>query len=239
MTVRDGALAPERPPFPTLRPVESVALGEQTLDSIRQAIISGELAPGEPLRDRQLADALGVSRTPVREALHRLEAAGLVQPRGRAGWEVTAFTEDDVHELFQVRRLIEPAGLDELAKKQDDDAVARIASFFDDYSHPIDASAYPGYFRQDNDFHLLIVQCTGNRRLQLFYAVLEKQIDRGRHFLTTSALGRADETLDEHLAIARAVAERDFGRARTALLQHLNTGEELMIEQLRLRARGA
>ena len=220
-----------------LRPLESVALGDRTLESIREAIISGELAAGEPLRDRQLAEALGVSRTPVREALHKLEAAGLVQARGRAGWEVTAFTEQDVRELFQVRRLIEPVGLDELAKRPDDSAVARLGSFFDAYSHPIEPSAFPTYMRRDNDFHLLIVECTGNSRLQLFYAVLEKQIDRGRHFLTP-AEGRADETLDEHLAITRAVAERDFAGARSALLRHLDTGEELMIGQLRRRATG-
>jgi DNA-binding GntR family transcriptional regulator len=230
-----GGEAAPAGPLHGLRPLESVALGERTLDSIRRAIISGELAAGEPLRDRQLAEALGVSRTPVREALHKLEAAGLVQARGRAGWEVTAFTEQDVRELFQVRRLIEPLGLDELAKNPDDPAVARLGSFFDLYSHPIEPSAFPAYMRRDNDFHLCIVDFTRNSRLQRFYAVLEKQIDRGRHFLTPSE-GRADETLDEHLAITQAVADRDFDRARAALLRHLDTGEELMIEQLRLRS---
>ena len=232
----EGVPAPV-PPLHGLRPLESIALGDRTLESIRRAIIRGELAAGEPLRDRQLAEALGVSRTPVREALHKLEAAGLVQARGRAGWEVTPFTEQDVRELFQVRRMIEPLGLDELAKTADDAAVARLGSFFDGYSHPIDPSAYPAYMRRDNDFHLCIVDLTRNSRLQRFYAVLEKQIDRGRHFLTPAA-DRADQTLDEHLAVTRAVADRDFGRARAALLQHLDTGEELMIDQLRLRAAG-
>lgn len=224
-------------PSPTsgLRPVEAVALGDQTLEAIRRAIITGELPAGEPLRDRQLAEALGVSRTPVREALHRLEAAGLVQPRGRAGWEVAAFTEQDVHELFQVRRLIEPLGLDALAKEPDHPAVARLASFFDEYSHPVEPSVFPSYFRRDNEFHLLIVHSTGNSRLERFYAVLEKQIDRGRHFLSP-ATGRADETLDEHLAVTRAVAEGDFAQARIALLRHLEIGEELMIKHLRSRA---
>ena len=233
----DGTPAPVPSPSQGLRPLETVALGQQTLDAIRRAIITGELPAGEPLRDRQLAEALGVSRTPVREALHRLEAAGLVQPRGRAGWEVAAFTEQDIHELFQVRRLIEPLGLDELAKTPDHPAVARLSSFFDDYSHPVEPAVFPSYFRRDNDFHLLIVQCTGNSRLQRFYAVLEKQIDRGRHFLSP-AQGRADETLDEHMAVTRAVADGDFEGARNALLRHLDTGEELMIEYLRMRAAG-
>ncbi|SOD98990.1 GntR family transcriptional regulator [Blastococcus haudaquaticus] len=233
-----GSATPVRSPVHGLQPVETVALGDRTLDAIRRAIISGELPSGEPLRDRQLAEALGVSRTPVREALHKLEAAGLVQPRGRTGWEVAAFTEQDVHELFQIRRLIEPLGLDQLAKNPDHPAVARLSSFFDGYSHPVEPSVFPSYFRRDNDFHLLIVHCTGNTRLERFYAVLEKQIDRGRHFLSP-ANGRADETLDEHVAVTRAVADGDFQRARTALLRHLDTGEELMIKHLRSRAAGA
>lgn len=220
-----------------LRPIESVALGDRTYASLREAIISGDLVPGEALRDRQLADALDVSRTPVREALHRLESAGLVVPRGRSGWEVSPFTETDVHELFQLRTLLEPVGIDRLAKEPDHPAIAEIGSFFEAYAHPIERAAYPAYFVHDHAFHKLIVSCSGNHRLQHFYSVLEGHIDRGRHFLTTAAVGRADETLDEHLAVSRAISERDFAGARAALVRHLQTGEELMIEQLRLRGR--
>lgn len=218
-----------------LAPIEPVQLGDRTLESIKAAIISGELSPDEPLRDRQLAEQLGVSRTPVREALHRLEAAGLVVARGRAGWLVSPFTEQDVRELFQLRRLLEPVGLEELSKQPDERVVTALAHFFDDYQHPIPPERYPEYFAHDNAFHRGLVACSDNRRLREMYAVMESHIDRGRHFLTTAATGRADETLEEHLAIARAVAELDFARARDNLLAHLRAGEELMIDQLRLR----
>ncbi|MHA6627771.1 GntR family transcriptional regulator [Pseudonocardia sichuanensis] len=219
-----------------LRPIESVALGDRTFETLRLAIINGDLVPGEPLRDRQLAEALQVSRTPVREALHRLEAAGLVEPRGRAGWEVSPFTEQDVHEIFQMRMLLEPAGIDQLERDRDDEVIARIAGFFDDFSHPVPVGRYPEYFARDHAFHNLIVACSGNRRLRRTYAVMQNHIDRGRHFLTTAAAGRADETLDEHLAVALAIRDRDFAAARRELLHHLRTGEELMIETLRGRA---
>jgi DNA-binding GntR family transcriptional regulator len=218
--------------------IEPVQLGDRTLASVRAAIVSGELPPGEPLRDRQLAEMLGVSRTPVREALHRLEAIGLVMPRGRAGWVVSPFTEQDVRELFQLRLLLEPLGLEELGRSRDDAAVREIGSFFRGYSHPIPASRYPEYMAEDNAFHKRLVSCSWNRRVHGIYEVLETQIDRGRHFLLGPAGSRGDETLDEHLAIVEAVADLDFTRARRRLVTHLRTGERLMLEQLRRRGPG-
>ena len=95
-----------------LERIEAVHLGSRTFESISSAIVFGELAAGETLSDR----TLGVSRTPVREALRRLEDADLVESRGRAGWVVSSFTESDVHELFQLRRSLEPLGIDALQR---------------------------------------------------------------------------------------------------------------------------
>ncbi|MDV3125440.1 GntR family transcriptional regulator [Mycobacterium sp. 21AC1] len=216
----------------TLRTIPTVVLSDVTLERIQNAIISGELKPGQALREPTLSEQLGVSRTPVREALHRLESTGLVSPRGR-GWEVSQFTERDVRELFQLRRLFEPEALRELAGSPDPQATADLAHFFDDYSQPIPAEQYGEYFARDNAFHSRIVACSGNERLRHMYGVLEKQIDRGRHFLTTSAEGRADATLAEHTSIADAIAAGDFTGAERALITHLQTGEDLMIDQLR------
>jgi DNA-binding GntR family transcriptional regulator len=221
-----------------LRPIVAVHLRDRTYASIRQAIVAGELGAGDPVRDRVLAEALGVSRTPVREALHRLEHTGLVEPRGRSGWMVTAFTEQDVRELFELRRALEPLGLDRLKETPDHPAIAKIASFFDDFDHPVDRDRYEEYFAHDRGFHKLIVECADNLRLGHFYGVIEDHIDRGRHFLSTAAAGRVDANLDEHRAVARAVADGDFDRARAELLHHLDLGEELMIEQMRRQAAG-
>lgn len=217
----------------TLRTIPTVSLKDATLGQIQDAIISGALRPGEPLMDSALAEQLGVSRTPVREALHRLESTGLVTPRGR-GWVVSQFTVDDVRELFHLRRLFEPEALRELARKNDHAATAELAHFFDGYSRPIPVDRYDEYFVHDNAFHSRIVACSSNGRLRQMYGVLEKQIDRGRHFLTSSAEGRADDTLDEHTSIADAIAAGDFVGAERALLVHLQTGEDLMVEQLNL-----
>jgi DNA-binding GntR family transcriptional regulator len=220
----------------TLTPIEPVSLGDRTAERIKTAIIAGELAPGSALRDRQLADQLGVSRTPVRDALHRLEATGLVVARGRSGWAVSPFTEQDVREMFQLRRLFEPVALQELSERPERQTIAELGGFFDKYHSPIQASLYPEYFAHDHAFHKRIVACSANRRLREMYSVMEYQIDRGRHFLTTAAKGRADETLDEHLSIVHAILAMDFELAQRELISHLKAGEELMLEQLRQRS---
>lgn len=224
--------------MPPLERIETVQLGERTVEALRSAIIRGELAPGEPLRDRQLAEALGVSRTPVREALHRLEAAGLVEARGRTGWAVTPFTEQDVRELFQLRMLLEPTGLDVLEREPDPARISVITSFFADYEPPIDPALFVAYFRHDDDFHRTIVDCSGNRRINSMYDVMNAHINRGRFFLSTVTAGRVEETLVEHRQIVEAVAQLDFDGARAALLGHLRTGEALMLQRLEELAQG-
>lgn len=216
-----------------MKRIESVQLGDRTIAAIRSAIISGELPPGRPLLDRHLAEELGVSRTPVREALHRLEAAGLVQSRGRSGWVVSPFTESDVRELFQLRMILEPVGLDQLAAQPEEDRIAELTRFFSDYEQPIPPARYTEYFAHDDSFHQAIVACSGNGRLRGFYSVMNAHINRGRFFLIGATAGRVDETLEEHRAIISGVAARDFPAARAALLEHLKTGEELMLRQLR------
>lgn len=217
----------------SLQPIEAVQLGDLAFESIRTAIVTVALQPGAPVRDRELAEALRLSRTPVREALHRLEAAGLIEARGRSGWIVSLFRERDVRELFELRRLLEPAGLDRLEHEPDPETIARIGHFFDDYKHPIVSEQFTDYFSRDHQFHTFLVSCSRNTRLQSIYSNIESHIVRGRNYLSSSAEERVDATLDEHQSIARAVGDGKFADARELLVEHLRTGEERMVEQLR------
>lgn len=216
-----------------LQRIETVHLGARTFETLSAAIVSGQLGPGEAYSDRSLGEMLGVSRTPVREALHRLEASGLVESRGRSGWVVAPFTETDVRELFELRRVLEPLGIDHLARSHNTKAERELSRFFDSFDEPIASSRYSQYFRRDAAFHKKIVEASANQRLIRMYGVLETQIDRGRHFLSLRATGRVDETLHEHVAICEALLERDFDRARAALVLHLEMGEELMVDRIR------
>ena len=222
----------------TFEPIETQSLAERVAGVIRSAIISGQLAPGAPIRDRQVADELGVSRTPVRDALHRLHSEGLAEPKGRAGWSVTAFTEQDVHELFQLRMLLEPQGLVALENDPDPARIAQMGEAFESFEHPIPSEQHMEYFTADDNFHRLIVACSHNSRLVAFYGNLKNHINRGRFILSGSSAARLEDTLDEHNEVIEAVIEGDFARARSALIAHLGTGEKLMVQRLKNRAEG-
>lgn len=212
-----------------LKPIQPVRISRHVYEAIETAIVHCELRPGSVLSDRHLAETLGVSRTPVRDALHQLESTGIVVSRGRSGWMVAGFEGRDVRELFEVRCVLEPLGLEHLARTWDEAVVRDLSTLFDDFPQPLPRPQYMSYLARDNQFHKRIVACSENSRVTHFYNLVEKQIDRGRHFLATGYEGRIDDVAKEHRRICAAIAARDLECATAALLDHLCTGEEKMI----------
>ncbi|GAA3730451.1 DNA-binding GntR family transcriptional regulator [Spinactinospora alkalitolerans] len=221
------ALAPMR----AHGPLKNLRMSETAYEAIEGAIVRCELPPGTPLVDRQLSEALGVSRTPIRDAMQSLEAAGLVV-RVRGRYSVAGFDLDDVRELYQVRRLLEPLGLEHLAETWDEEVVDELAGFFDAAPAPGPPGPYEEYLARDHAFHKRIVALAGNSRLTRFYAVNEKQINRIRHYLAPGYEGRMTEVVDEHKDVCGAIGRKDLAAARAALIGHLEAGEATMIKFL-------
>ncbi|QVQ52652.1 GntR family transcriptional regulator [Spiractinospora alimapuensis] len=202
-------------------------MSESAYEAIESAIIHGDLPPGTPLVDRHLSEALGVSRTPIRDAMQSLEAAGLVDRR-RGRYAVAGFALGDVAELFEVRRLVEPLGLDRLAETWEEEVVEELSTFFDRAPTPGPPGPYEEYLARDHAFHKRIVALSDNSRLIRFYEQTEKHINRIRHFLAPGYEGRMREVVNEHQDICVAIEAHDLPVAREALLAHLRAGEETM-----------
>lgn len=191
-----------------------------------------ELTPGTPLSDRQLSETLEISRTPVREALLSLGISGLVTRRGRVGWRVTNFDQQDAKELFELRQIFEPRGLERLANGWTMAAVEELSSFFVDFPDRLPKELYSSYLERDHEFHKRIVALSGNRRIIQFYSIVEKQINRIRHYLAPGYDGRIHDVVVEHRRLCEAISEKDLEAARAALLEHLRAGEQAMTEFL-------
>jgi DNA-binding GntR family transcriptional regulator len=216
----------------SLKPIDHIDLSKSVRGAIEAAIVSCELAPGTALVDRHLASSLNVSRTPVRDALRQLEPLGLVRRQGRgamAGWVVTEFRESDVRELFELRRALEPLGLSRLGLHEDQATIDGLASYFDHFEVPLELDAYKPYIERDRSFHKAIVTLSGNSRVIGFYEIMETQMDRIRHFLSTGYEGRMDRIVNEHRELCEAIGRGDVNAATDALLHHLTQGEEAMI----------
>lgn len=218
-----------------LNRVQAANVSEMVYAEIEGAISRCDLPPGSLLSDRQLSEALGVSRTPVREALQSLEASGLVVRRGRSGWGVSEFDERDIRELVELRRLMEPPGLERLAENWEEGIVTELSTFFDDFEHPLSEEERLRYHERDHRFHRRIVELSGNSRLISFYGNVEKHINRIRHSLSPGYPGRMDEIIRDHREICSAIARRELHTARHALLIHLEGGEKANIMAFRQR----
>ena len=211
-----------------LRRIEVVRINEQVYEAVEAAIVRCELEPGAVLGDRRLAEVLEVSRTPVRDALHRLESSGLVERRGRMGWMVSTFALQDVRELFELRRVLEPLGLERLSETWDEAVVRELSHSFEKFPERLTEDLLLDYLHDDHRFHKKIVECSRNGRVIRFYGTVEKQIDRIRHYLSYNYEGRVEASLKEHREICAAIAARDLSAATEALNDHLRDVEELI-----------
>ncbi|TCP50026.1 DNA-binding GntR family transcriptional regulator [Tamaricihabitans halophyticus] len=229
---------PASDPLASLSPIATHTRGERARAELLSAIVRGQLPPGTVLSDRQLSEVLGVSRTPIREAMHTLEADGLVERSG-GRLVVAGFSVRDTRELFELRRLLEPAGLDRLAQTWDEQGVYELATFFDEFPGDLPAGPYDEYLQRDHQFHQLIVAWSGNSRLIRCYDVVETQINRIRHHLAPGYRGRMAEVVQEHRDVCAAIARKDLAGARAALVRHLENGERAMVEFLAARETGA
>lgn len=215
-----------------LKPIRPSDVTGMVRQAIEDAIIEGELPPGRVLVDRQLAATFNVSRTPVRDALRGLESSGLIRRTERGtqvSWVVAEFRERDIHELFQLRRLLEPLAFVEPPARELDADLIRLATFFDEFPPELSHADYGAYIARDREFHMEVVKLSGNSRAIAYYKILEKQIDRIRHFLAIGYEGRMTQIVVEHASIYDAMKRSDLPATAESLREHLRHGEEAMI----------
>src|SRR5205823_359800 len=180
-------------------------------EALRQSILNGELAPGQRLRSDALANDLSVSRTPVREALRKLEAEGLVQPL-RSGLVVRQLTEEDLTEVFYLREALEGMAARlaaENATRAEVDELEALVEDMDAAAGRRDVAALRGL---TGEFHALVCRASRNKRLiQALTTLLDhvRQVQSSTLFIA----GRAADAVEEHRSLVRAIARRDPDRA--------------------------
>lgn len=149
----------------TLLPISMTTLGETVTEKIRIAIITGELKPGERLAEPVLAARLGVSRSPVREALVRLESEGLVEKENNHGFFVWELTENDVDEILSVRVMFESYAAELILDRLTDEHLKNLERIFEIQSEAVEKNDHLALTREDRRFHDYLIELTGNKRL--------------------------------------------------------------------------
>ena len=190
-------------------------------DYLRSAILAGELDQHERLVENTIAELAAVSRTPVREALHRLEVDGLVQPSSSGGVEVISLSLDDLADLCAVREVLEgmATGLAATARSEIDLATLEgiLESEVQAYSaNPHDAE---GQVRLNHSFHETLWRISRNRYLASQLETLRAMIERMQE-TTLRSVERQAQALDEHRQIVSAVSVRDSRKAEKLARLH-------------------
>jgi DNA-binding GntR family transcriptional regulator len=132
-----------------------------------------------------------------------------------------------VHELYELRALLEPAGLGRIVEWEDGE-LSKVASMFDDFAVSMDQGDVERYLTRDDEFHQLIINATGNSQLTRAYYVVDRQLARCKRFVSYQDDSRREESLIEHRRVCEALGKRDEKAARAALLDHIRTAQDAL-----------
>lgn len=195
--------------------------GDRAYRALRDAIVDGELTPGTPLGEVEQAARLGVSRTPLREALARLEAEGLVAPHGR-GVVVTEVSLDDIRALFELREPLETQAARLAAERGDPETFARLAARFGDIGELLDHDdpARHGYYALVDELDAALDAAVGNAHLVAALAKVRLHLVRVRRLARHDPV-RLEEAAREHRVLVEAIASGDADLAVAATRVHL------------------
>jgi DNA-binding GntR family transcriptional regulator len=206
--------------------VDRAALHARAAERLRAMIVRGELAPGEAIGEAELCAALGMSRTPLREALKLLAAEGLVDLRANRSARVAPLRAEETDELFEAVAGIERIAAELAARRADARALRGLRALQDRIERHHGRGELADYFALNQRIHQEIVAAAGNAALAAAHGSLLARAERARLFAVAASSARWSESVDEHREILAALEARNAERAGRALEQHvLRTGE--------------
>jgi DNA-binding GntR family transcriptional regulator len=194
-----------------IRPVQRpVPLRQSVYEALVELIVAGSLRPGQHLVESELARQLGVSRQPVREALHRLEAEGWIDLRPSQGAFVHVPTDREVDQLLDVRELLEGATARLAARAVTPEAVARLREACDEGRTAVDSGDVAAAVAANNDFHAVVAEIAGNEVLAQLAEIVARRV---RWHYRQVAPTRGHESWAEHAELAAAIQAGDADQA--------------------------
>lgn len=208
------------------------ALWESTLDSLRLAILRGELPPGAQLVEVDLAARLGVSRGPVREALRRLELEGLVDNQPRRGAFVVGMTERDVHEIYSLRIVLETFAIELAALRSTGEGVARLRHHIEEMREGLRQARHHVIAEHDMAFHRQLIDMADHRRLLAVWTIVAVPV----HALLSVAdtvYTDMPTAIEQHGLLVDAIERHDPAHASSLLREHLLSGEQIVLNVVR------
>ena len=201
----------------------SKSLKQVAYETLKQKIVSCEILPGSTLTEDMLCEMLNASRTPVRDAVSRLEQEHLVSIKPKKGIRVNRVSMNSIRELFEVRCLLEPAAVLKYGNRIPDEVYARYTQLFRRRNLPAEE-----YFRVDDEFHQMFITASNNRYFQSVYAMIADQVQRYR--VLTANRPRDEIAQEEHYEIAASCIRGEWGTASRLMLEHIENSKLAIVQ---------
>lgn len=206
-------------------------LREIVFEAVRKSILEGKFAPGERLMETTLAETLGVSRTPVREAIRKLELEGLVVMVPRRGAYVASLSVRDISETFEIRAALEGLAASLAVDKMTPEELELMEVNVLKMSQYIEEKNIEMIVETDEQFHDVLITAGRNKKLTQMISLLREQIKRFRQ-ISLSNLDRQSLVLGEHRQILEAIADRDQRKAQLLVEKHIINSEVSLLNAI-------
>jgi DNA-binding GntR family transcriptional regulator len=205
-----------------------LTLRERILETIRDAIMSGSLKPGEKVAEPELAERFGISRTPIREAFRQLESEGYLTVIPRKGAVVSSFSPKDVEEFYAIKSILEGYAARKACEVLTDKEIDRLVTINEKLRHLAEANDVKHFFKIHNDFHELFIKASNNDKLckMINSLVMKFQLLR---IASLSKSGRMLMSVQEHDKIIEAFRRRDGALAEKIVRKNAEYSGKVLI----------
>ena len=205
-------------------------LRDVVFENLREAILEGKLKPGQRLMEVQLAEQLGVSRTPVREAIRKLELEGLVIMLPRKGAYVANMSLKDILDVLEIRASLEGLAASLAAERISPEDIKKLEDIAEEFEKSANTSDVEALLKKDVEFHECIFKATNNKRLHQLINSLWEQVYRFR-VTYISDYDSSVSIINEHKLILEAIKKGDTDTAKKHAREHIEKAEQFMIEK--------
>ncbi len=212
---------------------EYLPLRDVVFNTLRQGILKGELEPGERLMEVQLANRLGVSRTPIREAIRKLELEGLVVMIPRKGAEVAKISEKNLRDVLELRCALEELTIELACERMNTEMLENLKNTFIKFKNGIHNADLTVIAELDEQFHDVIYEATQNQKLIQMINNLREQMYRYRLEYIKDENQRSG-IVKEHKLILDALQQKDVETAKRAIRDHIIHQRNTILENLKL-----
>ncbi len=208
-----------------------LTLRERIVEFIKDSVVSGRLKPGERVPEQEIADNLGISRTPIREAFRQLESEGFITVTPRKGAVVSPITDKDVREFYEIKSLLEGFAAVRACEKLTVKDLKRLEGLNAQMERAAERGDVKAFFKLDNQFHDQFLKACGNDKLLALIHHLVEQFERFR--ITAMSLpGRMKDSVKQHRGILDAFEKGDAALVERLVRANAERGRDVLVEEL-------